>query len=85
MTEAINTIPKYPYVGPHLHASFSPSATGPKVPKVATHLPLGYDIFTLYMTVRYHDRGWHMSELADGEANLVCCDVPGNQRRAAGV
>ena len=46
---------------------------------------VGYAIFTLYMTVRYHDRGWYMSELANGEANLVCCDVPGNQRRATGV
>ena len=45
---------------------------------------VGYAIFTLYMTVYYHDRGRYMSELADGKANLICCDVS-DQRRAAGV
>jgi hypothetical protein len=25
-----------------------------------------------------------VSKLADDEANLVCCDLPGNQRRARG-
>ena len=45
---------------------------------------VGYAIFTLYMTVRYRDRGRYMSELADSKANLICCDVS-DQRGAAGV
>ena len=32
---------------------------------------VGYGIFTVYMTVCHHDRGWYMSELAGGEVNLV--------------
>jgi hypothetical protein len=39
----------------------------------------------LYMIVRHRDRSWYMSELADGEANLVFWDVHGNQRHAGGV
>ena len=42
-------------------------------------------VVTIYMVVRYRDRGWYMGELADDEVNLVCWDVHDNQRHACGV
>ena len=42
-------------------------------------------VVTIYTIVRYRDRSWYMSELADGEANLVCWDFHGNRRHAWGV
>jgi len=82
----INTILKYAYVGLLLTCFILSLGNRPQGSvKGYTLAFVGYAIFTLYMTVRFHDRSWYMSESANGEANLVCCDLLGSQRRAAGV
>ena len=82
----LNTILRYSYAGLLLTCFILALGNRPQGSnRTYTLAFVGYALFTLYMTVRYHDRGWYMSELADGESNLVCRDVPSNQRRAAGV
>ena len=82
----LNTILRCSYVGLLLTCFILTHGNRPQGSnRTYTLAFVGYALFTLYMTVRYQDRGWYMSELADGELNLVCRDVPSNQRRAAGV
>ena len=86
MIEVPNTVLKYSYVGLLLPSFILSLGNPPQGSKRGyTTALVGYAILTLCMTVRYRDRGWHISELADGGANLVYCDVPNDQRRAAGV
>ena len=60
-----------------------PWQSAPKFNRTYTLIFVGYAIFTLYTTVCYYNQGWYMSKLSKGEANLVCCNVPGNQRYAS--
>jgi hypothetical protein len=82
----VNAILKYSYVGLLLTCFIIALGNRPQgSSRTYTLAFVGYAIFTLYMTVRYCDRRWYVSELADSESKLVCCDVPDSQRRAAGT
>ena len=84
--EVVNAILRYSYVGLLLTCFIIALGNRPQGSnRTYTLAFVGYAVFTLYMTVRNCDRGWYMRELADCESKLVCCDVPGSQRRAAGV
>jgi hypothetical protein len=58
----------------YLHASLPPFGNLPQGSNRAYTLAfVRFAIFTLYMTVRYHDWGWYMSDLDDDEANFLRC------------
>jgi hypothetical protein len=82
--EVLNTILEYSYVGLLLTCFMLSLGNRPQGSNKGYTLAfVGYAIFTLYMSVRYHV--YRRSDSANCQVRVVCRDIPGGQGRAASV